>query len=447
MKSSALSLYYALKESFWFVPTVMALVAAGAAIGSVALDRALGGGWIQGMVLVWSGGAEGARSVLSVIAGSTITVVSIVFSITITALAQTSAHFGPRVLRNFTRDRRNQFVLGTFVAAFLFSLLVLRTVRSNDGDPFVPYVAVNLGIVLALLSIAVLIFFIHHIATSIQADLLIARIGQECRDTIAKMFPDALGEAAPEAPRDPVAAPEDPGDPVLSTSIGYVQAVDEGALFNVAREAGVLITVRARAGDFVSIDQPLARVAPAGVLDERVADAVRARFEVGDRRTPDQDLAYSVQQLVEIALRALSPGINEPFTAMLCIDQIAAALRTLAGRESPPSCRRDDTGAVRLLAHSLSFPDVVQLSAAMIRRNARDMTDIHLALLRALRDLAPSLRRQADREALLIEVRQIGRDAHMIRNAHDRARVYDQAREARVALRCDTGGTAVRATE
>jgi len=433
------SLYYAVKESFWFVPTVMAFVAAGAAIGSVALDRAIGGEWIQGMALVWSGGAEGARSVLSVIAGSTMTVVSIVFSITITALAQTSAHFGPRVLRNFTRDRRNQFVLGTFVAAFLFSLLVLRTVRSNEGEPFVPYVSVNLGIALALLSIAVLIFFIHHIATSIQADLLIARISQECRDTIARMFPDMLGEAAPEPAHDLPSAPNEPGVPVLSESIGYVQAVDDGALFNVARQADAFITVMARPGDFVSIGQPLARIAAAGVLDDHVAHTVRDSFDVGERRTPDQDLAYSVQQLVEIAVRALSPGVNEPFTAMLCIDHIGAALRSLAGRASPHPFRKDDTGTVRLLGDSLSFPEVVQLSLAMIRRNADGATDIYLALLRTLRDLAPSLRREADREALLDEVRQIGRDALDIRNSQDRAHVLDQARKASEALRIDNG--------
>lgn len=435
MKRPAVSLYYAFKESFWFLPTVMALASAAAAIGSVALDRSIGGGWVRGIALVWSGGAEGARSVLSVIAGSTMTVVSIVFSITITALAQTSAQYGPRVLRNFTRDRRNQFVLGAFVAAFLFSLLVLRTVRSEDGESFVPYVSVNLGIALAVLTLGVLIYFIHHIATSIQADLLIARIGDECRDSVKTLFPQTLGTGQAEPPHDLPALPRDSGDPVSCDAVGYVQAVDEKTLFETAQRKGLLVTVLARPGDFVSHGQPLARVAPRGAMDERLAAALREAFDVGDRRTPHQDLAYSVQQLVEIAARALSPGVNEPFTAILCIDHLGATLRSLAVRRSPPPFRKDDTGAVRVVAHPLAFPDLVEMSLGMIRRYADGAADVHLALLRTLCGLAPSLRRAADRDALLFEVRQIAYDALQIRNPRDRERVLEQAREARELLR------------
>jgi uncharacterized membrane protein len=431
MKRPAPSLYYTVKESFWFLPAVMALSAAGAAIGSVALDRIIGDKWMDGMALVWSGGAEGARSVLSVIAGSTMTVVSIVFSITITALAQTSSHFGPRVLRNFTRDRRNQFVLGAFVSAFVFSLLVLRTVRSDVANPFVPYLSVNVGIALTLLSIAVLIFFIHHIATSIQADLLIARIGRECLDAVAKMFPQEVGTGA-SGPTGELPAV---GDVVQAKSLGYVRSVDEAALFDAARRARVLVTVLARPGDFVSLGRPLARVAPVGALNEDMADEVRDGFDVGDRRTPEQDLSYSVQQLVEIAARALSPGINEPFTAMMCIDHLGAVLRSLAGREAPPPLRTDDGGAPRVVACPLPFPEIVDLSFGMIRRYADGAADIYIGLLRTVRDLAPSLRREADREALLNEVRQIHSDALAVRNAHDRKRVSERARETRDVLR------------
>ncbi|MGZ8272946.1 MAG: DUF2254 domain-containing protein [Burkholderiaceae bacterium] len=438
MKRPASSLYYTIKESFWFVPAIMALVAACAAIASVALDRSLGGNWMEGMALAWSGGAEGARSVLAVIAGSTMTVVSIVFSITITALAQTSAHFGPRVLRNFTRDRGNQFVLGTFVAAFLFSLLVLRTVRTEGPEPFVPYLSVNLGIALAVLSIAVLIFFIHHIATSIQADLLIARVGEECREAVATMFPQELGSRADGTTVELPARTDAPGDLVGAKSVGYVQSVDDDALFDSARRAQVLVTVLARPGDFVSAGRPLARVAPAGALDENLAHAIRGSFAVGDRRTPEQDIAYSVQQLVEIAARALSPGINEPFTALVCIDYLNAALRSLAGRDAPPPYRKDDSGALRVVAYPLLFPEIVQLSLGMIRRYAGGASDIYLGLLRALRDLASALRREADREALLDEVRQVHRDALNVRNAQDRERVLEQARETRDVLRAAT---------
>jgi uncharacterized membrane protein len=433
MARPAFSLYYTVKESFWFLPAVMAVLAGAAAIASVAADRALGGDWVRGLALVWSGGAEGARSVLSVIAGSTMTVVSIVFSITITALAQTSSHFGPRVLRNFTRDRRNQFVLGTYVATFLYSLLVLRTVRSEDGQAFVPYVSVNVGIALALMSLAVLIFFIHHMATSIQADLLIARVGEECLEAVKNLFPRSVGKDAERGDR-AASDEETPGDEVTSEAVGYVQAVDDDALFDAARKAGVLVTVLANPGRFVARGHPLARVSPAGQLDNATRDRIRAGFETGARRTPEQDLAYSVQQLVEIAARALSPSVNEPFTAMLCIDWLTAALRSLAGREPPPAGRKDDTGCVRVVAHALTFPEVVRLSVAMIRRYANGAADIHVALLKALRDLAPALRREADRKALLFEARQIGIEALAIRNAEDRAMVLETMRGTRDAL-------------
>lgn len=437
MQGLAIRLYYSAKESFWFLPALMALLAAGTAVGSVALDRELGDQWMRGLALVWSGGAEGARSVLSVIAGSTITVVSIVFSITITALAQTSSHFGPRVLRNFTRDRANQFVLGTFVAAFLFSLLVLRTVRTEADATFVPYLSVNIGILLAVLSIAVLIFFIHHIATSIQADLLIARIGEECRATVQALFPEALGAGASE-PDPPIAAePGAPGHTVACEAIGYVQGIDEDALLEAARQADALITVRARPGDFVSSGQSLADVEPAGARSGPLVRKVRGAFHIGDRRTPEQDLAYSVQQLVEIAARALSPGVNEPFTAILAIDHLGSVLRSLAGRGTPPPLRKDDGGKVRVVATALTFPDVVQLSVGMIRRHAVGTSDVSVALLRTMESLAPAVRRDRDRNALLAELRKLQRDALSIRNQTDRQRVLEHARRARAAL-CGT---------
>lgn len=433
MQRPTVALYYSVKESFWFLPTVMAVLAAGAATGSVELDRRLGDDWVSEFGFMWSGGAEGARSVLSVIAGSTMTVVSIVFSITITALAQTSSHFGPRVLRNFTRDRGNQAVLGTFVAAFLFSLLVLRTVRGGEDNGFVPHLSVNLGVALAVLSLAVLIYFIHHIATSIQADLLVARIGDECREAVETMFPETLGEGTQVTPLPALLS--ETGDLVCCEHVGYVQAVDEEALFDAAGTASVIVTVLARPGEFVSTGQSVARVAPAGALDAQLAAAVRDAFVIGDRRTPEQDLAYSLQQLVEIAGRALSPGVNEPFTAFLCIDHIASALRSLAGRASLPPVRKDDSGDVRVIAYPLSFGEIVHLSLGMIRRHAGGASDVYIALLKVLRELAPALRREGDRAALLNEVRQIGRDAIAVSNPHDRERVFERARQARDALR------------
>jgi len=183
-----------LADSFWFLPLLMVLIIGGVALGTVALDHAVGSAWVHDIGWVWSGRADGARGVLSVIAGSVMTVVSIVFSLTVTTLAQTSSHYGPRVLRNFTSDRFVQFTLGTFIATFVYCLLVLRTVRSAEESEFVPYLAVNLGVLFSLASLAVLIFFLHHISQSIQAENLIASVGTDFQRTIPILFPESVGQ-------------------------------------------------------------------------------------------------------------------------------------------------------------------------------------------------------------------------------------------------------------
>ena len=173
----------------------MALLSAAAAIGMVRADDVLGPEWSRDISWIWAGSAEGARSVLSVIAGSIMTVVSIVYSLTITSLAQTSSHFGPRVLRNFTSDRGNQFVLGTFIATFVYCLLVLRTVNSEPESRFVPFLSVNVGVVFALASLGVLIYFIHHISQSIQAENLISGVGVAFQEAVPELFPKSMGAA------------------------------------------------------------------------------------------------------------------------------------------------------------------------------------------------------------------------------------------------------------
>jgi uncharacterized membrane protein len=179
-----------LRSSFWFVPTMMALGAATLSIVTIDTDRVSNAAFANSLGFIWSGGAEGARSILSTIAGSMITVAGVVFSITIVALTLASSQFGPRLLRNFVRDRGNQITLGTFISTFMYCVLVLRTVRVKDEGNFVPFVSVTCGIALAVASIGVLIFFIHHVSRSIQAEFLIAKVGEEFRNSITDHFPE-----------------------------------------------------------------------------------------------------------------------------------------------------------------------------------------------------------------------------------------------------------------
>ena len=416
----------------------MALLAAGAALGAIALDHAIGSGWVQDIGWVWSGGADGARGVLSVVAGSMMTVVSIVFSLTVTTLAQTSSHFGPRVLRNFTSDRGNQFTLGTFIATFVFCLLVLRTVRSVEESSFVPYLAVNLGIVLALASLAVLIYFIHHISQSIQAENLIAGVGEDFQLALPVLFPQRIGQ---EKECDEEAAPQDWQDagPVDASRNGYVQRVDNEKLMRLACQHDLVVRLEKRPGDFVTQNSRLLCVLPPEKLSERLAQELRESFHTGPHRTPHQDAGYSLQQLVEIACHALSPGINEPFTALACIDWLAASLRGVAEREIPSPVRCDESGQVRVIARPLSFDELAAISFDSIRLYGSQNPDIMAYLLRVIAELAPHLHRETDRATLANHARLIGQDASRIVNQTDRDRVEQQLEQALRAVAGSNG--------
>ncbi len=193
-------LWESLRTSYWFVPTVMTAGAVGLSFASVHLDQVVKAEWVRAVGWIWAGSPEGARQVLSTIAGSMITVAGVAFSITIVALTLASTQFGPRLLRNFVRDLGNQVVLGTFVSTFVYCLLVLRTVRGGDVAEFVPYLSVTLGVAFALASLGVLIYFIHHVSGAIQAEHLIASVADELEDAIERMFPESWASPEPRLP-------------------------------------------------------------------------------------------------------------------------------------------------------------------------------------------------------------------------------------------------------
>ncbi|MEO7998766.1 MAG: DUF2254 domain-containing protein [Gemmatimonadaceae bacterium] len=429
MKLALLRIRDSLRDSFWFLPLIMALLAAVGAFASVAFDHAIGEKWVANFGFIWSGGPDGARSVLSTVAGSLMTVISIVFSLTITTLAQTSSHFGPRVLRNFTSNRGVQFTLGTFIATFIFCLLVLRTVRSVNESQFVPYLSVNIGIVLTLISLGVLIFFIHHIAQSIQAETLTADVGRAILRSVPGLFPKRLVTATVAGHETRLPPPTPPtfewenARVVSSRNTGYVQNIDEGRLLRLATEQDRVIRLRARAGDFLWSGAVLIDVLPASPVIDEFEDALAGSFSIGSRRTPDQDAVYGVQQLVEIAAHALSPGINEPFTALSSIDWLGAALAEVAGREFPALVSVDENNAPRVLARALDFRDLMHASFDQIRAYGSANADVMMRLLDVIIALAPLLSRVRDVETLAYHANLVATDASHIDNAYDRQRV------------------------
>ncbi len=322
-----------LRESFWFVPSLTVAAAIVLSLLTIHLDRnAAERNWAAVVGWTFARGPEGSRALLATVAGSMVTISSVTFSITIVALQLASSQFGPRLLRNFMRDRGNQIAIGTFIATFTYCILVLRTVNGTNSEQFVPHISVTVGLILALVSLAVLIYFIHHAAESIQAENVITAVSKELLSAIDRLYPDRIGEKPPASRTDPPAdgvVPEDFDSwarAIPSPRSDYLQAIDGERLMQIARDNDLILKVPSRPGKFVVEGDALAKAWPVDRVSEKTANAIRGLFYFGTRRTLVQDVEFGIDQLVEVAVRALSPGINDPFTAINCIDRLGAAL-------------------------------------------------------------------------------------------------------------------------
>jgi uncharacterized membrane protein len=434
------NLWEDLRTSYWFVPTVMCALALALAFLTLHIDGRNRFDWITGLGWVYTGGAEGARSLLSTVASSVITVAGVVFSITIVALTLASSQFGPRLLRNFMRDLGNQITLGTFTATFLYSLLVLRTVRGDaEGAdaPFVPHVSVTTAILLTVASLGVLIYFIHHVAASIQAPYVIAAVTNDLNELTEALFPDEIGadrdrdDAPPPAGADAFDVPGRPAD-VPAPRAGYIQAVDPDAALDLARHHDVVIQFTRRPGHFVVTGQPLARILPADRLDDDLVKHVTALFIFGPHRTLPQDAEFAIEQLVEIAVRALSPGINDPITAIACVDHLGDALSRLATRRFPSPYRLDPhDGRLRVIAYPTDFPQITDAAFNQIRQYGRTSAAVTLRLLETIAVIARHARRAPDLAALRRHAVMIERDARdLFADDHDRNDLRTRFRDA-----------------
>ncbi|HVL12245.1 MAG TPA: DUF2254 domain-containing protein [Gemmata sp.] len=403
-------LWERLNTSYWFVPTVMAALGVTLAFGMIRLDQAVSSDLVRRLGWVYRGGPEGATGVLTAIAGSMITIAGLVFSLTLVALTLASSQFGPRLLRNFIRDRVTQFVMGTFLASFLYCLFVLRTIRRDDGDEFVPHVSVTVGVVLAVAGLVMLVYFIHHLATSIQADTLIARVASELAAATDHLYPEDIGTGTPEPPAPP--KPTGPFDTVTAGEDGYVQIVESDRVMAAADRWDVTVELVHRPGHFVAAGGPLARVWPAERLDGRLADEIAQAVVLGPVRTPGQDVEFVMGQLVEVAVRALSPGINDPFTALTCIDRLAAGLARLARRKPPSPYRLGRDGRLRVLAKPVRFPDLVDTAFNQIRQYGRGNAAVLIRLLEVLADLAAVVASAPNRDALRKHAEMVARAAN-----------------------------------
>jgi uncharacterized membrane protein len=389
-----------IRESLWFVPALFTLAAIGGAFGLVQFDARADWDGEDYSPLLFGAGAEGARGMLSAIASSMITVAGLTFTLTLSALTQASSQYSPRVLRNFMRDRVNQRVMGYFVAAFTYCLLVLRTIRGTDENRFVPSLAVLVGLVLALGGVVALIVFIHHIAESLQLGTICRRVVDESTAAIGRLFPEKMGEPAP-VPTAPL--PGTGWQRVTAPTSGYVQdlAVDDLLDWAVRNEA--VVRLERRVGEFVVKETPLLSWRAVERPTEKELDRLTGLLSIGKHRTISKDAGFGIQQLVDIALKALSAGVNDTSTALMAIDYLTVLLAMLARRAFPAN-ERTDGERVRVLVQAESFEEYLTNAFDLIRVNAKGNHAVLIRLVMAFDSIAacalperlPSLERQID---------------------------------------------------
>ena len=427
-----------LRSSFWFLPSLIVVFSMVFAAAMIETDSAGSDRWMAHWPRLFGVGPEGAREMLSTLAGSMMSITGVTFSMTLVALALASSQNTSRVLRSFMRSRVTQITLGVFTGVFAYCLIVLRTIRTGDVV-FVPGLAVFFAFVLALGGIGVLVFFIHHIASSIQASNIIASIAEETTASIDRLFaeqPDrGLDNAGANASDEVVSSLDERSwYPVPAAASGYIQSVNDSALLNFARNRKTIVRMERGVGAFVVEGTALASLALTYPPDQEMTDVLNHAYSVGRLRTVHQDPSFGIRQLVDVALKALSPGINDTSTAVMCIDYLATILARLTCLQFPSPHRYAD-GTLRVIASVPGFGALLDDAFDQIRRSAEGNVAILTRLLSAI-DAIASLTANPDHiRALDEQVQWIGELAdRTIPSTHDRARVEQRLTAVRKKL-------------
>lgn len=431
LKAFLVSVWDSVRSSYWFYPVLFCIGALLLSIWLPVLDAAVR----EQQLPEWARTTtDAARSVLATIAASMIGVTGTVFSITIVTLSLASQQFGPRLLRTFMDNAVTQLTLAVFIGTGLYSLLILRIVEEIPRTAEPPNISVLFAITLAVVSLFVLIAFIHHIALQIQAPVVIERVTADLNGALERHFPDREeeDEASVEEQREDV----DWKGEIYSTREGYIQAIDYEALAALAREKEILFALKKKPGDFITTRSLLACQSGTGDEDE-ISERLSQSFIVGSRRTPRQDFECAVSELVEVAVRALSPGINDPFTAVNCVDRLGAVLAKLARRPPQRSRRYDSDEELRLFVETLDFPAVLNTAFHQIRQYSGGAVAVLIRLLESMQLIAHSIEREEDRVALARHAEMVWRTADCIPEKSDRADLKRRMKSIRKILQIE----------
>ncbi len=366
-------------EAFWVIPGLMVLAGVVAAYVFVRIDH-IGAQADPLLEEAWlyRGGPAGARAVLAAIASSTIAVAGTVFSITIAALSLASGQMGPRLLRNFTRDRGNQITLGAFIGTFVYALMVLRTVRSPLEREFVPHLSLTIAILLAFVCVATLVWFVAHMAQRINVDTVIDLVSCDVHAGIDRMTVQGSQPPPPAAEfwRD--------ATPIIDRRSGYLQQLDVDSLADWVFQHHAALRLLVRPGDYVFPNTPIAIIKP---RIEGAGDAILKSTALGAQRRGDIDLDYTVAQMVEVAVRALASGVNDPQTAISVLDRLGAALCKLSGVQLPNGVTTRHDRPV-LVVPLIDYEGLLSAMLQMIRQNAAGKPPVLNKILQVLTAVA-----------------------------------------------------------
>lgn len=426
-----------LRAGLWLVPAVLIIAESLLALVVLALDRTRSlepsGDWLFG------GDKQAALAIVGTIADGVLTVGGVAFSITVVALALAGSQYGALQMASYLRDRLNQFVLGTFVGTFVYCLIVLGHMDVAGGSDGVPEYAVTLAVLLGLLSLAAFIVLFHHLSQSLQAERLAARLGADLLARLHHMYPEKAErrrEAADDGPADETG----PWTPILARETGYLQAIEYERALAIAIQHHAVVRLSRRAGDFITAGSPIGRLWHDGAEDRAAVAAAIVRCHlIGRMRTPTQDPEYPVHQLAQIAVRALSPAINDPYTALICLDWLEAALRVLARGTIAPIACRDASGRLRIIAPHAGFAQVADAVFNKVRQAARPHRALMMRLVAMVENVAGVASRDEDRASLLMHLRQLAEDgAQGLAVERERAELRARCAAVETLLRIET---------
>jgi uncharacterized membrane protein len=377
---------YNLRGGFLVRPLSIALAlgCVGAVLSELEESFPALGGWTPGALFPSRADPQVAQIILAGIAASIMTVVSIVFAIMLMTLTLASMQFSPRIIVSFVQDRVTQWTLGIFLGTFLYCMAALPAAHSLP-HPFAPVFTVMGAMLLAVACVGWLLFFIHHISRAISVNHIVDRIAADTIAMIDQMMPwphrhDRLAGASAESPNWETT--------VVSHESGYIRFVDRKRLVGLAKSYRVKINVLRRVGHFVPAGAPLLAVSKEGRLTPEGMADLRGAFDLGPTRTLQQDVEFGVLQIVDIALKAISPAVNDPSTAVNCVDQLSAIMIRFASREPPEAVLYDPPGTVRVVISWMGFDRLLEAAFEQIRMYSKSDVAVSLRLLRALGDIA-----------------------------------------------------------